>query len=112
METPSLSWSRFRRATSKKFFTKPIDFCGKVWYNIYVKERKVKQMKVVSNSTDFRQCVFGDLCIGDCFRDKDGDLSIKTDNDSYIYTTDNEYWDKCLAHSKEIVTPLEATLTV
>ncbi len=69
-------------------------------------------MKVINNSMELKQCPFGELSIGDCFLDKDGDLSIKTDHDSYIYTTDNEWWDKCMASSKEIVTPLEATLTV
>ena len=69
-------------------------------------------MKVIDSTSELKQCLFGDLSIGDCFRDKDGDLSIKTDNGTYIYTTDNEWWDKCLANPKDIVTPIEATLTV
>lgn len=69
-------------------------------------------MKVVSNTTELRQCLFEDLSIGDCFRDETGDLSIKTDHDTYIWTPDGEFWDKCLANPKDIVTPIEATLTV
>lgn len=56
--------------------------------------------------------IFDELFIGDCFMDKDGDICIKTGEESCIYTTDNNNWDSYIMTGKEKVTPLDATLTV
>jgi hypothetical protein len=69
-------------------------------------------MKVVDNRVEFKQYFFEDLCIGECFVDKQGDLCIKTDDDSCIYTTDKESWDKCTMNKWDDVVPLETVLSI
>ena len=69
-------------------------------------------MKVVDNREEFKQYFFEDLNIGDCFIDGQGDLCIKTDYDSCIYTTDRENWDKCTMSPSDEIVPLETVLSI
>ena len=69
-------------------------------------------MNVVDERGNVKQTTFVDLCIGDCFMDKDGDICIKTDQDSGIYTTDNRNWYSVRMDADEKVVPLEATLII
>lgn len=69
-------------------------------------------MNVVDERDNGEQITFDELCIGDCYIDKDGDLCIKTDEDTSIYTTDNRNWFNVRRDADEIVVPLEATLTI
>ena len=71
-------------------------------------------MKVVHQEKKVIEHTFEDLCIGDCFLDEQGDLSIKTSDEGYIYSTDdNRNWSTCSVVSQGmIVKPLEATLII
>ena len=69
-------------------------------------------MEVIDERDSGEHITFCDLCIGDCFIDKDGDICIKTEVDSGIYTTDNRHWYRVRLDADEKVIPLEATLTI
>ena len=60
-----------------------------------------------------KEYTFGDLRLGDCFIDTEGDLGIKINAESYLYTTNNgKDWDKGIIGCTDRVIPLEATLTI
>lgn len=69
-------------------------------------------MNVVDERDSGEHITFCELCIGDCYMDKDGDLCIKTDEDSSIYTTNNRNWYSVGRDADEIVVPIEATLVL
>lgn len=69
-------------------------------------------MNIVDERDTAKQTVFDDLRVGDCFMDKDGDICIKTEQDSGIYTTDYRNWYPVRMDADEKVVPLEATLTI
>lgn len=71
-------------------------------------------MKIVHRLKETKEYTFEDLNIGDCFLDEQGDLSIKTREDEYIYATDdNQLWSVCTIVSKGmIVRLLDATLVI
>lgn len=69
-------------------------------------------MNVVEERDNVKQITFDELCIGDCFRDKDGDICIKTEQDSGIYTVDNRTWYSVRMDADEKVVPLEASLII
>lgn len=69
-------------------------------------------MEVVDERDSGEHTFFSDLCIGDCFIDKDGDLCIKTGEDCGIYTPNCKQWHGVRFDADDKVTPLEATLTI
>lgn len=71
-------------------------------------------MKIVDKrKLSQRPLQFKDLCVGDCFLDQDGDVSIKTYVNKYIVAMDGgKYWGICEAEETEKVIPLDVTLTI
>lgn len=69
-------------------------------------------MNIIDERSIQQNAIFGELFVGDCFMDEDGDIYIKTGEESCIYTTDHKSWDTLEMTGKEIVIPLNATLTI
>lgn len=70
-------------------------------------------MKIIDKRQEVKNTAFADLRLGDWFLDGDGDLGIKISGEKYLYTTDNgESWSWNIIECTDIVTPLEATLTI
>ena len=69
-------------------------------------------MEIIDERDKGEHTTFNELCIGDCFMDKDGDLCIKTEVDSGIYTTNHRNWYSVRCDADDKVIPLEATLTI
>lgn len=60
-----------------------------------------------------KEYTFNDLCLGDCFLDQDGDVSIKFSDEEYLTTINSgKSWDTCTANADEKVIPLDVTLTI
>lgn len=56
---------------------------------------------------------FKDLGIGDCYRDGDGLLCIKTSASHCIFINDGgQIWSETTEKSEALVTPVKATLTI
>lgn len=61
-----------------------------------------------------KEYAFKDLCLGDCFLDEDGDVSIKISDDAYLValSTGAMGWDVACAEPDEKVILVEATLII
>ena len=69
-------------------------------------------MNVIDNRKDgILVQAFGDLCIGDVYEDKDGEICIKTDKDRCIYF-DGEIWLSIGESEKATVKLLSTNLEV
>lgn len=66
-------------------------------------------MKVIDNRGLF-SITFGELNIGVAFQNEEGDICIKTDDNSAIYWTGGQ-WIPCHLHENGQVLPLEVTYT-
>lgn len=56
---------------------------------------------------------FGELCLGDCFQDEDGDVCIKIDSNYALYQEPSmAIWQRHFMEKNEAVLPLKGTLTV
>lgn len=69
-------------------------------------------MEIIDERDKGEHAFFSELCIGDCFIDKDGDLCIKTEEENAIYTNNNRSWYSVRMDADDKVIPLEATLTI
>lgn len=69
-------------------------------------------MEIIDERDKGEHTFFNNLCIGDCFMDKDGDLCIKTGEDCSIYTATGKEWHSVMCDADDKVIPLEATLTI
>lgn len=70
-------------------------------------------MKIVDKRVEKKPLKFKDLCVGDCFLDQDGDVSIKTYVNKYIVAMEGgKYWGICEAAETEKVIPLNVTLVI
>ena len=69
-------------------------------------------MEIIDERENGKDITFDGLCIGDCFVDKEGDICIKTGEDSGIYTTNNRNWHSIRFDADDKVVPLDATLTI
>ena len=69
-------------------------------------------MNIIDERHIVQDTIFDELFVGDCFMDKEGDICIKTGEESCIYTPDGNNWDSYIMTGKEKVVPLDATLTI
>lgn len=70
-------------------------------------------MKIIDKRAEKKKPTFEDLCVGDCFLDQDGDVSIKISEDEYLATADEgKSWDQCIIGDSEKIVPLDVTLII
>ena len=68
-------------------------------------------MKVIDRRVTPLTHTFDELNIGDAFQDDDGDICIKTDNNSAIYWTGSRWALHTAFCGDELILPLEVTYT-
>lgn len=68
-------------------------------------------MTVIDRRVTPLTTTFDELNIGDAFQDDDGDICIKTDNNSVIYWTGNRWAFHTAFCGDEPILPLEVTYT-
>ena len=68
-------------------------------------------MQVIDRRGQKLTTTFGELAIGEAFRDNDGDICIKTDFSAYMYYDHGEWIPKYDLDSDNLIIPLEITYT-
>lgn len=68
-------------------------------------------MTVIDRRVTPLTTTFDELNIGDAFQDDDGDICIKTDNNSAIYWTCSRWASHTAFCGDELILPLEVTYT-
>lgn len=71
-------------------------------------------MKVVDKRNEKKETTFYDLSVGQAYLDSSGRLSIKTsfNSDDNCITFNDEKWYTATEEPTEVITPIEATLTI